>query len=77
MKKPMHASTWFRLLILATTMTLLSGCLGSNAVSDQVVAQRTLQDRQACAGALADSDIGKSRAACLVALERLAAGFGE
>ena len=46
-------------------------------VSDTVVAQRTLADRQSCANALADGDIHPAQVACLVALEKLAAGFGE
>jgi len=53
----------------------LSGC--ETSVSDGVVASRTLADRQACANALADGVIEPAQVACLTALEKLAAGFGE
>ena len=69
------ASTGSRLLTLTIATMSLSGC--ANLATDQAVAGATLQDRRACASALADSDIGTARVACLVALEKLAAGFGE
>lgn len=75
MKKPMSGSTALRPLILIGALTLLIGC--ESKVSDAVTAQRTLADRQACANALADGDIAPAQVACLLALERLAAGFGE
>lgn len=56
-------------------MTLLTACASS--VSEDVVAQRTLEARRACANALAGGDITQAQVACLTALERLSAGFGE
>lgn len=74
-EKHLGALTARVLLILTTTATLLSGC--ADLVSDSVVGRETLADRRACALALADKDIDGARVACLVALEKLAAGFGE
>jgi hypothetical protein len=75
MKKPMNASTQLRLSILITALALLSACGGS--VSEEIVGQRTLASRQACANALADGDIVSAQVACLTALEQLDAGFNE
>jgi hypothetical protein len=74
--KPTAGLTIARPLILAITTISLTACATFQA-SESVVATRTLGDRQACAQALADSDISQARATCLNALEALAAGFGE